>query len=744
MLELWGGFECSHTRIRDDYYDQLSRTGHASRIEDLDALPHIGVSAVRYPVLWEKVVPSSLAHADWSWTDHRLTRIRELDVQPIVGLVHHGSGPRWTSLVEPSFVNGLAEFAGAVARRYPWVRDYTPVNEPVTTARFATLYGHWYPHLRSSESFVRAVVIQCKAIVQAMRAIRDVNPEARLVSTDDFSCVRGTPHMEYQVCFENARRWLALDLLCGRVDPQHELYGYLRAHGVTEDELVEFLAEPCPPDIVGMNYYVTSERLLDEHLERYPEWTHGGNGVESYADVEAVRASADPIHTHETVLRETWDRYRIPVAITEAHLGCSREEQMRWFADAWNGALRARSGGADVRAVTLWALAGSCDWASLMTRNEGRYECGLIDARCPGVRMTGLAEIARAIAGNGELAHPILAQPGWWRRRDRILYLRVNDPLPVSSEENWSGAPILIAGATGTLGRAFARICERRGLRYELTSREVMDIAEAESVAAALDRHTPWAVVNAAGFVRVRDAEREAIRCMRENAGGTAVLARACAARGIPLLTFSSDLVFDGLLGRPYIETDSVRPTGIYGRSKAMAEHRAMQLHPDALVVRTSSFFGPWDMHNFLTVALQRLADGGVVEIADGGVVSPTYVPDLVEACLDLLIDREVGVWHLANKGSISWHDLARAAADECGAGRRVVYTKEASRRRARNTSLETVRGGLLPTLEDALVRYLKSPEMASLVAAAREAVGSSSISPTPDGHTTPGNARVA
>src|ERR1700712_4865383 len=104
-----------------------------------------------------------------------LPRLRELGVKPIVGLVHHGSGPRHTSLVDPAFPEQLAAYAGAVARRYPWVQDYTPVNEPLTTARFSGLYGVWYPHGRDEKTFIQALLNQCRGTVLAMRAIRKVN-----------------------------------------------------------------------------------------------------------------------------------------------------------------------------------------------------------------------------------------------------------------------------------------------------------------------------------------------------------------------------------------------------------------------------------------------------------------------------------------------------------------------------------------------------------------------------------------
>jgi dTDP-4-dehydrorhamnose reductase len=106
--------------------------------------------------------------------------------------------------------------------------------------------------------------------------------------------------------------------------------------------------------------------------------------------------------------------------------------------------------------------------------------------------------------------------------------------------------PLLITGASGTLGRAFGRRCELRGLAYRLLSRSELDIADRDSVDAALALHGPWAVVNAAGYVRVDQAEQDRDRCFRENADGPALLAEACAARRMGLLTFSSDLVFDG------------------------------------------------------------------------------------------------------------------------------------------------------------------------------------------------------
>jgi dTDP-4-dehydrorhamnose reductase len=272
--------------------------------------------------------------------------------------------------------------------------------------------------------------------------------------------------------------------------------------------------------------------------------------------------------------------------------------------------------------------------------------------------------------------------------------------------------PLLITGATGTLGRAFQRICHLRGIASVLLSRTQMDIADPVSVEQALTRYQPWAVVNAAGYVRVDEAETDFARCYRENTIGPTVLAVACAPRCIPLLTFSSDLVFDGRKAAPYLEADQPAPLNVYGNSKRLAERDVLEQLPGALVVRTSAFFGPWDEYNFVYQALRAAGSGQPFEAADDVLISPTYVPDLVNTALDLLIDGEKGVWHLANGGACTWAELARLAI--CGAGLDascVVPRPMASfglpAARPAYGVLHSVHGNLLPGLDGGLQRYL-------------------------------------
>jgi dTDP-4-dehydrorhamnose reductase len=780
-------------RLQDQYYDQQTRNGHDRRLSDLEAFAALGLKALRFPVLWER-------SAQGLWPDLALRRLRDLGVRPIATLLHHGSGPPHTSLVDDNFPRELARYAGEVARRYPWIEDYTPVNEPLTTARFSCLYGHWYPHQTDTRQFFRALMLQLQGVSLAMRAIRQVNPGARLIQTEDLGKTHSTERLRYQADFENERRWLVFDLLGGWVRPGHALYDYLhRLVGISERELAWFVENPCPPDIYGANVYLTSERWLDEDLSRYPPHTHGGNGRHRYADVEAVRAvePAGPAG----LLAELWQRYRNPFAITEVHNGSTREEQIRWVYEVAAAAQRLRSQGADVRAITLWSLLGSYDWNSLLTRHVGFYESGVFDLRGGVPRPTALAGAALDLAHDRLPQHPVASSPGWWRRPERLLYparavgspvtdvLRARSrrgaetspestdmddalasiassgavlssrvaeaperedaepatrsaasavpgsnpagdgkaanqgqavasvpacPAPSTSPGPVVGGtpPLLITGARGTLGRAFVRIAAERGLPIHGVTRHDVDVADPIAVTRCLSEIQPWAVINTAGYVRVDEAESDAERCFRDNRDAALTLASACVAARIPLLTFSSDLVFDGSKGSPYLEGDRPRALSVYGRSKAEAEVGVLRLHPGALVVRTSAFFGPWDQYNFVYFAVRAMARGEAFAASSRHVVSPTYVPHLVHACLDLLIDGEHGLWHLANSGETTWYDLASAACELSRVSARGLQPIETigGAPRPCYSALGSERAALLPPWQQALEELMTTP----------------------------------
>lgn len=720
-IELWGGVEYTYNRVGDTYFDQLKSSGHDVRLDDLELFSRLGIAALRYPVLWERNETNGSNNIDWSWADERLNRLRELQIQPIIGLVHHGSGPIHTSLVSDCFPEKLAQFALSVAERFPWIENYTPINEPLTTARFSGLYGFWYPHGRDDRIFARAVINQCRATVLAMKAVRSINPQAKLIQTEDLGKTYSTETLRYQADFENERRVLAFDLLCGRVNRHHPLRKYLVDSGIEESQIEWFEENVCPPDIMGFNYYLTSERYLDERTEQYPGCAIAENDRHVYADVEAVRVNLIEETGLHKLLKDIWSRYRLPLALTEIHLGCTREEQLRWFAESWNTAETLRRENVDIRAVTAWSLLGSYDWNSLVTKKQNHYESGVFDLRGGSPRPTALVKLLQSVSRGEKYEHPVLENPGWWLRPNRFICqtamltdsFAAKAPSFISGKKHKKSAKqLLITGATGTLGQAFARICDVRGISYRLLSRREMDIADPLSVNRALDEHDSWALINTAGYVRVDCAENEKEACFRENTDGAAILAAACQRKGIQFLTFSSDLVFDGNINRAYTESDSPAPLNVYGQSKATAEKRVLEANPNSLIIRTSAFFGPWDEFNFLRIALRSLSLGENFTAADDSLISPTYTPDLVNACLDILIDGEKGIWHLAQQGAVTWAEFARWAGRLADLDSSLIVgcaTEELNlaARRPLFSVLGSERGMLLPSLEHSLVRFI-------------------------------------
>jgi dTDP-4-dehydrorhamnose reductase len=270
---------------------------------------------------------------------------------------------------------------------------------------------------------------------------------------------------------------------------------------------------------------------------------------------------------------------------------------------------------------------------------------------------------------------------------------------------------VLIAGATGTLGQALARACRLRGLSYVLTDRRQMPLDDPAAIAAVLARHRPWAVINAAGWVRVDDAELQPDACRLANTLGAVNLAQAAHEAGAHYTSFSSDLVFGGQLDRPYVESDTTRPLNVYGFSKEVAETQVLALDGPTLMVRTAAFFSPDDSCNFAAEVARNLTAGRPLRAAADLVVTPTYVPDLCDAVLDLVIDGETGLWHLSNGDAMTWADFGQVLAESLGLDRRLVRPTPAAdfgwrARRPQKAPLATERGRRLPDLSRAIERY--------------------------------------
>lgn len=420
--EIWGGIECSYTRVNNCYSDQLEFCGHYLRGEkDIELIAELGFRALRYPVIWERYKTSD-PQTSWGWVERQLNALRTRNIVPIAGLLHHGSGPIHACLDDPCFPVEISRYARLVAERFPWLEYYTPINEPLTTARFCGLYGFWYPHRRDAKAFAEILLNELKAIVLSMREIRHINPSAKLIQTEDLGKIYSTPLLQYQAEFENERRWLTYDLLCGNLKPGDRMWDYLTWLGINDKDLYFFNENPCPPATLGLDYYATSERFLDENLSKYPVHTHGSNGKHHYADVEAIRVRIDEPTGPKVLLQECWDRYQIPMAITEVHIHGSEHEQIRWFNRIWQTCLDLNSGGVDIRGVTAWAMFGSFGWSKLLTECPGEYERGVFDVQNGVPIKTAYTEYLKSLSMNPFIRHESFSEQGWWESEDRFIF----------------------------------------------------------------------------------------------------------------------------------------------------------------------------------------------------------------------------------------------------------------------------------------------------------------------------------
>jgi dTDP-4-dehydrorhamnose reductase len=636
-MEIWGGIECTINRVGDDYYDQLHFSGHYTRRSDLKQICDLGISRLRYPVLWEKHSPDQNAEIDWRATERNLRYLQQRDVEVIAGLVHHGSGPAYVHMGDDSFSAGLAEYAGKVARQFPWIRYYTPVNEPLTTARFCGLYGLWFPHSSDTLSFLRILMQECKATIMAMEAIRMVNPSAQLIFTEDLGYTHATDHLQYQADFENQRRWLSIDLICGNVTPAHPLWKYMLSSGVQLSELLYFRDHQIFPDLLGCNYYITSERFLDTALELYPAHTHGGNGIDRYADVEAIRTGTAQTYGAENLLRDAWNRYNLPMAITESHMSCGREDQLRWLQNSWNTAVKLQREHIDIRAVTAWSLLGAHGWDQLLTAPPGRYESGVFELRAGKLRATALTEMITGFAAGLSYEHPLLASPGWWERDSRILYGQQQE---IRLPDHQYIQPLLLIGGDKRLVDQFYSRCRERGIYGLAIASEEADTDNLKRLAYLILELHPWGIINAYELQYAHtDTEREHQISTKNTSLNLSVL---CFNSKIKLLNFSCDYRPEEKINY-YFAKDDESQLNLYWTAKSKFDEQLLIFNPYTLIIR------PAIILNNLTIGL-----------ADCSWYYDIHFDKALNFCIDHMIDDEYGIWYLGEKGMYTWSELAR------------------------------------------------------------------------------------
>jgi dTDP-4-dehydrorhamnose reductase len=410
-LEIWASPEPTVARIDGTTVrDQCVETGWSARADDVERIADLGVAGCRFPVLWEHAAPDDPRAPEFRGQRAGVERLRERGVDAIVTLLHHGSGPRYTDLLDPAFAELFAGYAAAAARAFPAVRRWTPINEPLTTARFSTLYGVWYPNRRDDAAFGRALVHQTLATLAAMERIRAVTPAAQLVVTEDLQrFTAADPGVVDYVDFLRERAFVSIELLAGRVVAGHALRAFLIERcAVTANELATIAAHAVVPDLVAFNHYPHSERYIFSR----PDGIVG--------DVPAVYVAGEPPLGARDLLQTAARRLKLPLALGEVHVDAPAAERVRWLAQHVADVESLITDGVDVRAIGVWAAFGMVDWHSLLRERGGAAEDGIYTFAGPrGVPQPTLLTAAVRALARGERIDDRGVR-GWWERATRL------------------------------------------------------------------------------------------------------------------------------------------------------------------------------------------------------------------------------------------------------------------------------------------------------------------------------------
>lgn len=280
---------------------------------------------------------------------------------------------------------------------------------------------------------------------------------------------------------------------------------------------------------------------------------------------------------------------------------------------------------------------------------------------------------------------------------------------------------ILLIGGKGMLGSDLVDACRHRGWEPVVLDLPELDITRADGLADVLPAGD--FAINCAAFTRVDDAEKERDLCWRINADGAGNVARACAARGLPLIHLSTDYVFNGGKGSAYVESDPVEPLNYYGASKLEGERQVMAAGGQAVVVRTQSLFGLRG-RSFIRAILNQLQQGKTsLRVVADQVSSPTYTPHLAEGLLRLAAVRPpAGLVHVAARGHCSWWEFAAAIVARVKPGIEIQKLSTAELNfpalRPAYSVLDTARytrltGQLMPRWEEGLEAYLAADPVA-------------------------------
>jgi beta-glucosidase len=375
--------------------DEYELTGHYDRWHsDLGLMREIGVTAARYGIPWHRIQPAP-DNWDWSFVDRAVGRLLELEIEPIIDLVHYGLPP-WIAeaYLDPDFPRRMAEYAARVAERYRGrVFAYTPLNEPRITAYYCGRLGWWPPFKRSWRGFVAVMLAVCRGIVETVRALQSVDPEilpvhvdaTDLYVTEDASLRIEAEHRQHLV-------FLALDLISGRIDHTHPLWNWLLRQGAAESALEWFHAHPVALPLIGINLYPMFT------LKSGARTSGGARWKMPYAEGNII----------EQLAALYWERYGAPLFISETASVGPVSRRRAWLDDSVDAVQRTRARGIPLMGYTWWPMFALVTWGYRQGTNPPPYylkQMGLWDLDSDLNRQrTGLVDRYRELAIAGASA----------------------------------------------------------------------------------------------------------------------------------------------------------------------------------------------------------------------------------------------------------------------------------------------------------------------------------------------------
>lgn len=224
---------------------------------------------------------------------------------------------------------------------------------------------------------------------------------------------------------------------------------------------------------------------------------------------------------------------------------------------------------------------------------------------------------------------------------------------------------ILILGNKGMLG---TELMLRLAGAHDVAGRDVdsFDITSEKDCRRVVQECSPEVVINAAAYTNVDGCEANRDLCFSVNAGGVKNVALACRGKGIVVVHFSTDYIFDGRKKTPYLEEDPPGPLNAYGASKLEGERFLQSLAEAYLLIRTAWLYGKHG-NNFVKTILNKASTVKTLEVVDDQIGSPTYARDLAAAVELLIAGGHRGVFHVTNSGQCSWYEFARTIVEYAG-----------------------------------------------------------------------------